>query len=71
MKELNIVDFYYKDKCFIVTSSDFEKIHDGDIEILNHKTGNKELFKLSSRTDNSITLKNSNNSLTLIINKVQ
>lgn len=71
MKELNIVDFYYKDKCFIITSSDFEKIHGGDIEIFNHKTGNNELFKLSSRTDDSITLKNSNNSLTLIINKVQ
>lgn len=69
MKELSIFDFSYKEKRFIIISSDFEKIHDGNIEILNHKTNNKETFKLSSRSDDIIVFENKKNGLTLEIRR--
>ena len=53
MKKLEIIDFFYKDRCFNVYLSehDFYSIKETDIEILNHKTNNKEVFSVLGVTD--------------------
>lgn len=56
--ELNISNFNYYNKCFNVTIEQFEKIHTGDIEIENIKTGNKEVFKFISGDSTEKKFKN-------------
>lgn len=71
MKELEIVDFIYKDKCFNVyfDEDDFESVRKTDIEILNHKTNNKETFCFVEKDENKITFQNKQKTLMLLIHK--
>lgn len=71
MKKLEIIDFFYKDRCFNVYLSehDFYSIKESDIEILNHKTNNKEVFSFTNKDDNKITFSNKQKTLTLLIHK--
>lgn len=66
--ELTISNFNYHDKCFNVTIDEFEKIHTGDIEIENLKTGNKEIFTFISGNNTEKKFKNDKGLLLIIIN---
>lgn len=67
--ELSIVNFLYKNKVFEISISEFEKIHTGNIEIENTKTGNKEVFKFLEENKNEKTFISDKN-IKLIIHKM-
>lgn len=71
MKKLEIIDFFYKDRCFNVYLSehDFYSVKETDIEILNHKTNNKETFCFVEKDENKITFQNKQKTLMLLIHK--